>query len=763
MKKYALSTLLLVIGITATSQNSLDLGSRAILRQHKTASIVPSNALLKSLKRLDIPTNHITGLIKVAENATPEDLEAEGVNIVRMRGDIALVSMPIERVEHIASLRQVKALQLSRNILPKMDKVREAMGVDKIHSGIDLPQAYTGKGVVAGLVDQGLDPNHINFRNTDGTSRIKQLTHIYLTSANRDGYDVDTFYPETIAQFTTDYADTFHGSHTLGIMGGSYRGEMTVAKGNSTTDAVVETAENPFYGNAHEADLAVSCGDLNDMLIALGVEGILDYAYRTEQPAVINLSLGSNVGPHDGSEVMSQYLDLAAEEAIICIAAGNEGDLPIALNRTLTADDLDVKSFLKPTYPEFETPSYGTFTNFRYDQLYIYSNDATEFTVKAVVYNQDRGTVIFQHAITANMNGSAVYYSSPDYAQEGDLSNANFTKAFSGYIGMGSAIDENNGRYYALIDYFLSDNTETNPKGNYILGFIVEGKEGQRIDCYCSGLYTTIDSYNQPGWDNGSRNGSISDMACAKNVLAVGSYNTRNEWVSLDGLAYNYAGKYTPGEISDFSSFGTLIDGRNLPHVCAPGATTISSTNSYYIEGYEIAQSALQGQLDEESRSNYWHQQVGTSMATPAVTGAIALWLEADPTLTIDDVKDIIATTATKDSFVESGDPVQWGAGKFDAYAGLKEVIRRVESNGIENISANTDARLLITPIGHNIFEIFLGGEKSMEVVVYNIAGQPILTKSCQDNEITIDASELKSGIYILSVNERHHHRILIK
>lgn len=763
MKKYGLSTLLIAIAITAAAQNALDLGSRAILRQHQTLSIAPNNAHLKALNQFDIPSNHVTGLIKLAANTTPEELEAEGVNIVRMRGDIALVSMPIDRVEQIASLKQIKTLQLSRKILPKMDKVRQAMGVDKIHSGIDLPQAYTGKGVVAGLVDQGIDPNHVNFRNADGTSRIKQLTHIYLTSANRDGYDVVPYYPETIDQFTTDYADTYHGSHTLGIMGGSYRGEMTVAKGTNISNAVVETDENPYYGNAYEADLAVSCGDLNDMLIALGVEGILDYAYRTEQPAVINLSLGSNIGPHDGSEVMSQYLDLAAKEAIICIAAGNEGDMPIALNRTLTADDLDVKSFLKPIYSEFEAPSYGTFTNLRYDQLYIYSDDASEFTVKVVVYNQDRGTVIFQHAITENMNGGAVYYSTPGYAQEGYLSNANFTKAFSGYIGIGSAIDKNNGRYYALIDYFLSDNTETNSKGNYILGFIVEGKDGQRIDCYCSGLYTTIDSYNQPGWDNGSCNGSISDMACAKNILAVGSYNTRNEWVSLDGLAYNYAGQYTPGEISDFSSYGTLIDGRNLPHVCAPGATTISSTNSYFIEDYEIAQNALQGQLDEESRSNYWQQELGTSMATPAVAGAIALWLEADPTLTIDDVKDIIATTATKDSFVESGDPVQWGAGKFDAYAGLKEVIRRAESNGIENISANTDARLIVTPVGHNNFEVFLGGEKSLNIIIYNMAGQPIKTQSCPGDEATVNASDLNSGIYILSVNERHHHRILIK
>ena len=762
MKKTTVSIALLSLAISISAQGSLNLGSRATLRQYQTQNIPTHNAYTKALEQLNIPATHITGLIKLADGAATEDLEAEGVNIVRTRGDIALVSMPINDVERIASLKQVKTLQLSRKVLPKMDKVRTAMGVDKIHAGTDLPQAYTGKGVVAGIVDQGLDPNHINFRNTDGTSRINQLTHIYVTSSTSDGYDVDMYTPENIAKFKTDNYGTFHGSHTLGIMAGGYRDTMTVAKGTSSLSAKVETDYNPFYGVAYEADIAASCGDLNDMLIALGVEGILDYAYKNNKPAVINLSLGSNIGAHDGTEIMSQYLNLAGEEAIICVAAGNEGELPIALNKTLTNENNIVKSFIKPTYLEVPTTQ-GTYYNLRYDQLYIYSNDSTEFTIKLVVYNKTRGTVTFQHAITGNMNGSAVYYASPAYAQDGDLTNTNFSRAFDGYVGMGSMIDENNGRYYVLIDYFVSDNQSTNANGNYILGFIVEGKDGQRIDCYCSGLYSSMDGYNQDGWDNGSSNGSISDMACANNVLVVGSYNTRNAWVSLDGKAYNYPGQYTPGYISSFSSYGTLIDGRNLPHICAPGATTISSTNSYYIEDYNVPMSALQGIQTEKKRKNYWHQQVGTSMATPAVAGAIALWLEADPTLTIDEVKDIAMSTAVKDSYVAAGDPVQWGAGKFDAYAGLKEVIRRAEDNGVEGISSDNNARLMIQTIGHNIFEAFVGGATQMEATIYNTSGQLLLNKSCEGDQITIDASSLNAGVYIISINGQYNQRILVK
>ena len=75
-------------------------------------------------------------------------------------------------------------------------------------------------------------------------------------------------------------------------------------------------------------------------------------------------------------------------------------------------------------------------------------------------------------------------------------------------------------------------------------------------------------------------------------------------------------------------------------------------------------------------------------MSCPLVAGAIATWLEADPTLKFADVLDIIQTTAIRDEYVREGNAAQWGAGKFDAYAGLKEVLRRRNLAGIQNISS---------------------------------------------------------------------------
>ena len=137
-------------------------------------------------------------------------------------------------------------------------------------------------------------------------------------------------------------------------------------------------------------------------------------------------------------------------------------------------------------------------------------------------------------------------------------------------------------------------------------------------------------------------------------------------------------------------------------------------------------------------------------MSCPLVAGAVACWLEADPTLTYADIQDIIAKTATVDDDVRAGDPVKWGAGKFDALAGIKEVLRRA---ALPSVSADSDSRLIITPAGENRWTIFVAGEQNLSASVYSMQGSLMKTASAMADEITIDLSDLTPGVYALSAN----------
>ena len=789
MRKFAFTILSLAMATSVFGQSKLDLQSQMMLLQLRNTSIPTYNSRLRTFERAKEVQQNVMAMIEFNGQNALAELEKQGVKVLRVRGNIAIVTLPTADVERISDLKCVRRMELSRPVYQKMDIVRSVTGIDKIHQGINLPQAYTGKGVVTGIVDGGIDPNHINFLKPDGTTRFGYLSKITATTTTKQGYLYQNYYPRAvldtmqqrddtypIEEFATDSYTNFHGTHTLGIMAGGYKGNIVAAKSDNQDVSYNVTVPNLYYGGATESEIIASCGDLRDQFIAFGVDDIINYAKLSgpkRKPCVINLSLGSNVGAHDSTSVMNRFLALCGKEAIICVAAGNEADQPIALTAKFDKADSTVQTFIRPMMEgEYKTPS-KTYYNLRNGQICAYSNNADEFELQIVVTNAARDNkVAVRIPVATNTNGQPVTYSSGgDYAITGAVVNSTFAKAFNGYISAASIKDPETGRYYVLAQFLTSDNQTTNKDGNYKLGLIIKSKKaGQRVDVYGDAQFVYFDDYDQKDWVKGSRNGSISDMACAANVISVGSYNVRNHWPSLDGYVYGYNKKgqnddFPAGEISRFSSYGTLADGRNLPDICAPGASVVSSVNTYCVTnpsmGYTNA--ALQAKFEQGGKTYFWHQSLGTSMATPVVAGAIALWLEANPNLTYKDVVRIIKETAVKDNYVTStGDPVQWGAGKFDAYAGLKQVLLEKNTSGIQGVKTEQKELPILNMTGSRSFTVFLANAKQLNVRAYNLSGQLVQSHVAKGNETNIDASSWEKGVYLIQVNGSPAQRIII-
>lgn len=770
MRKFYLSALLCLMAFGANGQTKLDLGGRAQLRQQRLLQAQGENSdfaqystKLKSLMHVD--ASHALAILKVDDDATVQRLEEKGVNVMRHTLGFAFVSMPISQVEEVAKIKGVRRMQLARSVKTKNKFARQSTGVDLVHSGTGLSQAYTGKNVLCGIVDTGMDPNHINFKDTDGNSRVELLSYARIAS---DYSKVNFKYYERdqVSQFTTDDANSYHGTHTMGIMAGGYRGEATVALPDANKQlAEVNVALNPYYGVAYDSDILAACGDLVDYVIALNVEDFLNYAKETHRPCVINLSLGSNNGPHDGSGVINQFFDECVRQlnGIICIAAGNEADLPIAAKKIFSEEDTEFKTFIEG----YDLPISSTATGYvRQGSVEVYSNDSVPFTqVQAVIYNTVRGNIAKRFDITIDPDhatgGTAKYWSTSGYQEDGDILDGNLEKSFQGYIGVGYDWNSVTNRFYVLFDYMLIDGgTATGTQGNhnheYYVGLIINGNPGQRVDVFCDGQASFLSDNGVQGWQNGSADGTISDMATGKEVLVVGSYNTADCWGSIsDGYTY-FPGYSVPlNEVTAFSSWGTLIDGRQLPHVVAPGATIVSSYNRYYTPGEGSVSASVKGAIHD----NQWGWSLGTSMATPHVAGAIALWLEADSTLTINDVKEIIEATAVNDQYT-AVNPVQSGWGKFNAYAGLKEVLRRAAA-GIQDV--DTNQRLLITPVGNNRYEVFVAGQSALRTAVYSTTGALVSSCTTTGDSATINLSNLTPGYYVINVNGMVSKCVIVK
>ena len=776
-----LATLLLAsAALTLSAQQKLDLLSRLSLMQQRNQNLPVYNSRLRDFAPRQAAT-HTMAMVEFKDGEALDSLAAQGGKVLKTRGNIAIVTLPLAQVEQVAALKGVKRVQLPRRVYQKMNLVREAVGVDRIHQGFDLPQSYTGKGVVTGIVDGGIDPNHLNFLNGDGSTRFGYISRIYQSNASKTGYVYENYYPRVvlpsvqgdnlfaIEDFTTDSRTSFHGTHTTGIMAGGYKGSLlmaqTAADGMTTTNV---TVDNPYYGCATESELVASCGDLYDQFIAFGVDDIISYAEKSgpaPKPCVVNLSLGSNLGAHDSTSLMNRFLGECGKDAIVCVAAGNEADYPVALTKTFAAEDTTVQTFLRPMQEGAFATASNTYYNLRNGSLYVYSSDSTMFALQAVVYNAKRHRIVARFPLDYNSDGQLVSWSTGgDYAIDGAQSNAMFSKMFQGYIALASAKDTETGRYYALADFLTTDDQQNNADGDYRIGIVVTGHDGQRVDVYGDAQFDYFDDYDEAGWSEGSRNGTINDLACAPNVISVGCYNVRDHWPSIDGYVYGYGNNEFPvGQVSRFSSFGTLLDGRNLPDVCAPGSSVVSSTNTYCVEnanmGYTDA--ALQAKTTVNGKTYYWQQTLGTSMSTPVVAGSIALWLQADPSLTYNDVIGIIRKTAVVDDDVRQGDSVQWGAGKFDAYAGLKEVLQHV-SAGVRGVTASHTAKPIVTPCGWRTFRVLLAGAKRLDLRVYSLSGQCLLSSDSNGEEATVDATGWRDGVYLLQVNGLPAQRVAI-
>lgn len=716
--------------LSMAAQSKLDLRSNAIVERARFAAEQAESGQVNTLGNGVLSTNQAVGsanTLRVIINLDDADrlaeLEAAGATVTEVIGHYAIADVAVDRIADVEALDNVKSMTLPkrRRLLNDLGRGNNGMRVENVHSGEGLDRAYKGDGVVVGLFDMGLDPNHINFKNDDqSASRVKRVwcytANDYTGATTTKSYTTDS----AIKGFTTDSDQETHGTHVLGTITGAY-------------------TNNKYHGMAPHADIAIACGDATDDAILSGIKNIINYAKSQGKPAVINLSLGNNCGHHDGTDEFASALNDLAAEVPIVVAAGNEGDINIVARKALTSADTQMSTVLTPSY-------YITSENSRfqaYGYIEIIASTAQSFDLTIALVDVSSGSILAQLPITSS---SMKYFGGTSSGVSPITSNSTFNSYYStrSYIGGCKALCPDNNRYYAYIECDMMAKSASQKVYPVI---IVKGKAGQTIEMFSDG-YTEFSDKSLSGYTDGTTDGTISDMACGKNTIAVGAYATRN--------SYPYSGE-TLQDIVSYSSYGKLIDGRTLPHVCAPGQAIISSMSNFYRTGgqfdssYDKIYSTVNAQT---GRTEYWCHMGGTSMAAPGVAGTVALMLEADPDLSPEKVRQLLMTTARTDNYVNNGvkqAPYQWGAGKVDAHAALVRILED-RNTGVDFVTADSDSRLLIDGNGSGDFRIAVPGASSLAVSVYDIAGAQVANIATAADNAEISIANKAKGVYIICV-----------
>lgn len=772
---YALAILALGVVASAGAQSKFDMSAGEYLghvRANNQAALMRSRGVHQPTLAPEITAEkRVAVLVIMKEEGMGHILADNGYEIENELGRVVIVRVTAAEMEAIAAIDEVVQVSLGFDAEPMMRVARANAKVDDVHKAAassGLSHGYTGEGVIVGMMDTGLDPNHLNFRDGDGNLRIKNYWEIKGADGSVVLYDT----PEKIGAFETDLRQETHATHVLGIMAGSHNAKP--GSGNGTVATLSRTGKpsisasnvNPYYGVAKDAEMSVCSGTLENNNITIAAGRFRDYVKTTGKPGVLNFSLGNQRGPHDGTDAGSIALADVGKDVLICMSAGNEGDANISLSKNLTASDKTVKTFV----------SSGLSGS---GYLDIWSSGSQTLKVTLAAINLTNGNILGKFDVPTPSSFSFIGGTSVRYSNV--VKNAQFGNTFgqSSYIGYSANLNTANNRYDVYLTFNLSGTA-----ANTAAAVIVEGASGNTIDMYGS---MVLQSNGMAGYLSGSPANSINGLACGDNILVVGAYVNSNPYITIGGEKSWDASKYPQGGIAAFSSYGHTFQGRQLPDVVGPGMGMISSYNSYYVRN-EINDYVAKGlinpvntkteaQLRTEAESNYsvwinspdktdpddkktplknyWGEMSGTSMSSPFVAGVLALWSQAAAEkgvrLSMDDVKKVIAATADKDDFTAQ-QPERWGMGKINALAGLKYILAN-EMGGVDGIASDDpESSLIIEPVGQGVYNVFLAGVEGFTATLHNLQGQAVATASATGNELTLDGSALGRGVYVLTV-----------
>ena len=634
-------------------------------------------------------------LAELAEGATcpTEALEARGISVTGSALGMMFLTVPASQLGYLETLEEFIHLFPNEVYETNNDESRVLLNVSKVN-GIDntsysFTSPYTGKGVVVGIVDAGIDYNHIAFKDSEGNTRVKKVVHY---KADNSTATIATT-AEDIAALTYDASsdsDKSHGTHVAASAAGSQL--------NATVDYSPYTRN--LMGMAPEADI-VLCGTrtLSSAHVATSVEEIVKTAKELGEPCVINMSFGTAGGEywHDGTSSTNTTVNKVAGEGVIfCLSTANEARNTWTVDKTIPAGEY-MKVILRKTLPYnhtdkscltaqniyFRMPGSTSIADFIYDFEVI-------DTITGVV------TPLSTTPLIKVSNGSKM--TDITFTARNDASHNDWTYFI---MPVPAAYFETNSKFLAVK---IKNNTDADKRV-----YVAAGKAHMEEDVFAS---TDFPNYE---YDKGTADMSINESCSSGNLITVGAYTRSNSFTTYGGytLGFNTSDVGNPNSTAAFSSYGKDDFGKAHPDVIAPGAAIMSAYNHYdtskatasdkttwdlnskhqsYIGAYYT---------DSNNKTHLWYINNGTSMAAPITTGIVALWLQADPTLTPEKVREVIVQTSRtaidgKDITVTAGNThqnrIQLGNGLIDAEAGLGYILG-TEPTAIQGVNARGEAR----------------------------------------------------------------------
>ena len=648
----------------------------------------------------------ISFLAKMQPGFNRDVLEKAGIVIGAQAGQIVTLRVPVESLPLLESNREVQLYSIAHNVAqPLMNNTRLDTQTDKVESGegVSNNTGYDGSGVFIGITDWGFDYTHPNYNFGTNNKRIERAwDHFRLAGPAPDGFTYGTeiigFSALKAAKGDTSnlYGYGTHGTHVAGICAGAGAG-----------------TEHKFRGQAPGARLLLCSFGLNESDWMDGVEWMRRVAQDSSRRLVINSSWGMYpFSCLDGKSLLSQAINSWSDSGVVFVtSAGNNGDelFHISRNFSETTDTLKTVAEFYTYVPE----AIG-------ECLIMWGEVGHNFSA-AFGIKGDSSLTCSQFFNTAN--GDTILYDTLDC-----------NGIPTPYRVLMERINPFDQRPHIQLDV-------DNPWNDMELQLYITAEDGTvhawnvaNKTNHAGNEGARFLTRNHEGFVNGDNYYGIGEPACAEKTISVAAHDAGGT-----------------GNLAYFSSYGPIIDGRQKPEISAPGYQ-VNSSISYWTDGrYSATASQTVG-----FNQYIWSRMSGTSMSSPAVTGIVALLLQANPSLTVDQIREIITTTARNDDktgplLANDSADLRWGWGKIDALAAVNKALTFVDIQQAE--AMRLPLHLYPNPATGSV-TVNTGCGESQMLQVYTVSGNQVLEMPV-NTEATIDISSWSRGLYIVRVGSR--------
>ncbi|MFP4370373.1 MAG: S8/S53 family peptidase [Candidatus Kapaibacterium sp.] len=701
--------------------------AQIVLKDYKSNKKKISESLLERRHlplRIKSGSYYLSALIKIDDISNSARLDEYGVHIRTKAGSILTADIPVNSMEELSEQDFIKYIHADTPLSLELDSARSSGRLNDVLSNSEalFDTQYDGTGVVVGIIDGGFDFTHVEF--LDKQTEKNRLSKVWIQNEEGDppsafdyGWELT---PLEIQQVLTDDEWGTHGTHVASIAAGS-------GLGNELYAGVAGNSELVFVAYKSSSGNDAFQGNIID-----GISYIFDYAESQGKPGVVNISLGTHFGPHDGTTLFDEAIDaLTGPGRIVVKSAGNSGRQKVFVYNDFSLDT-DFGMLTRMSNPSGGFDFWGT--------------KGEEFCVKVHIVDEDNQTIDSESDWICTSDDNTGYF---------DIKlNGKQVASFDTY----AKTSEYNGRPRISLNCRLEE--------QLYLYFLVEGNNGE--------VFVWKNSYSDSNpfiirWFEDLLEGNtqigITEPGNGKEIITVGAYISKTGYRDIEGSNHYNNSHHSLGRLAGFSSNGPSADGRIKPDITAPGDVIVAAVNSqselYAPDGH------LKNLLVADA-FDYWYYGAlqGTSMSAPFVSGAIALMLQADPTLTPVDIKNIFRATAQRDIFTGDTGPNSksnsWGWGKIDIYEALKAVlnINSVADDVLYSGYAYPNPASGVVYLKHD-------NPGKYTLSVYSLEGIPVMTEKIdfQGGVIPIDISGFSKGTYMIRLNGKdvNNYRVVVR